>query len=195
MPDERTALQGAAADDGHGRSDAVDATGALSPSPAGGAGGAPCTTGLNDDHRRVLRCAFRSIGECLEEALRIVDTPDASRWRPYCADTTPAQQAAVRVATEWLCVRMQQRLSEFGVAPIVPDCRASRAAASLVQRARIDLAELHPSRLRGYGPLTPAAERTLIEAVDELTAALARLEACLVAATANPSAEPVGHDP
>lgn len=80
---------------------------------------------------------------------------------------------------------------------LMPDERTAMqgAAASLVQRARIDLAELHPSRLRGYGPLTPAAERALIETVDELAAALERLEAHLIAPTAPPPAAPVEPDP
>lgn len=135
---------------------------------------------LNENHRRAILAAFRTIDKLLED----VENVRASAASPFSRifnDLTPTQQQVVGDYVEGIRARMTDALKALETSVRPPETAASWAIQTALAFAQITVQEIAPSRLRGYGPLDGEAS-VLIERLNaDLERSIRRLDTYLTA--------------
>jgi GTP-binding protein EngB required for normal cell division len=121
---------------------------------------------LGENHRRTLLAAFTQMDKLL------LDIESAARARSplstISADLAPVQEQVIADYVGRIRERVKEALARLGIALPAPRTTASWAIQTSLSFAQVALAEVSPSRLRGYGALA-----------DEDAALLASVEADL----------------
>ena len=116
---------------------------------------------LNENHRRAILAAFRTIDKLLED----VENAQASAASPFSRifnDLTPTQQQVIGDYVAGIRARMTDALKALATSVKPPaTSAASWAIQTALAFAQITVQEIAPSRLNGYGPLDEEAS-TLI---------------------------------
>lgn len=140
------------------------------------------TVAFGANHKRALRAAFQSIDGLLTEVeLALVSGVSRALFSKHVADATPVQRRIAQDHIDGIRERMRERLSELDVPLAPPICGALKAARTALIFAGIDLAEIAPSRMLGFGALSAAHAGKLREVQRELKRLLSALEGILAA--------------
>jgi hypothetical protein len=129
---------------------------------------------------RIVASTFRSIDAHLAAAIRALDVADAEHsLEPHVFDIPPDKRTEIvaRIAAVRALLRILLARNEVDLAPFETSTR--RNATAELYGARIDLYDLRPAALRGYGALSPAAETALSEIEDRLGQRLTSVLDCL----------------
>jgi len=133
---------------------------------------------LNDNHRRALTTTLAHIDELLTDAEHAASA-QPSAFARVASDLSPAERAAL---TDYIAqARTQMVDAAHALGLELPAARVSAVAAisTALTMAEIDLQDVDPSRLRGYGLLDDESA-TLVERVEaDLTRALRRIQSYL----------------
>jgi len=135
---------------------------------------------MNENHKRHIEIAYRHIDELLREAVGTLS--EADKDSPFCRialDTAPVQHRVIADYTRRIRALMLDALDRFGIAVETPHIPASRSALINLMSAEIDLDELDPKRLLGYGALSPEDAQSLAETNAEIVAVLGQMSAFL----------------
>jgi len=124
---------------------------------------------LNDNHKQHLLSAFRVIDQRLGEILGLLN-PDrgCSPFSDYVPDATPLQHRVVADHVTRIRASMRRILTEQGVILPPPSISSVWAARTGLLSAEIDLEELRPRSMRGYGELPEGSAQQLDAMVMEL---------------------------
>ncbi|MEJ2367126.1 MAG: hypothetical protein P8Z49_01930 [Acidobacteriota bacterium] len=122
---------------------------------------------LNDSHRRRIGAAFAVIEERLDEIERRISGPLSSgELRRRSRDLAP--EAAADIAEQVQTVRNAVR-SAIGVLGLTPQSQGdSKSIHTAAVFSLIDLDNLEPTRIKGYGRLDAESEHTLQEILNTL---------------------------
>ena len=135
---------------------------------------------INENHRRSILAAFRTIDKLLED----VDNAKATAVSPFSRlfnDLTPTQQQVIGDYVAAIRSRMTDALKALGATLDPPRTAASWAIQTALAFGQITVQEIAPSRLRGYGPLDGEAS-VLIERLNaDLERSIRRLDTYLKA--------------
>ena len=135
---------------------------------------------INDNHRRAILAAFRTVDKLLED----VDNAKATAASPFSRlfnDLTPTQQQVIGDYAAAIRSRMTDALKALGATVDPPRTAASWAIQTALAFGQITVQEIAPSRLRGYGPLDDEAF-VLIERLNaDLERSIRRLDTYLKA--------------
>ncbi len=133
---------------------------------------------LNENHRRAILAAFRTIDKLLED----VENARASTASPFSRifnDLTPTQQQVIGDYVAGIRARMTDALKALATSVKPPGTAASWAIQTALAFAQITVQEIDASRLNGYGPLDEEAS-VLIERLNaDLERSIRRLDTYL----------------
>jgi hypothetical protein len=136
--------------------------------------------GLNDNHKLRLRSTFKLFDEMLSAVARTLSASEPqSPFSDIIPDATPVQQRLVAEYAAQIRVSMLRILDEIGTPLPQPHISAVWSARTTLTSAAIDLEELKPKYMRGYGSLSEAEEKNLERFISELTDLFERLGKCL----------------
>ncbi|HXP61071.1 MAG TPA: dynamin family protein [Dongiaceae bacterium] len=131
---------------------------------------------MNENHERGLLATFRHIDNLLAEAEQILATAGSmSPFAEYTQDSTPVQRKVLHDYIERVRQAMACALADLRLSRPAPVCGAIWAAGARFTFAQVEVAEMEPQRLRGYGPLSAEDVKAINEVVAELNATLERL--------------------
>jgi GTP-binding protein EngB required for normal cell division len=137
---------------------------------------------MNENHKRYIGVTYRHIDDLLREAAAALS--EADKDSPFCRtslDTAPVQHRVVADFTRRVRSLMLDSMNRFGIPVESPSIPASRSALTSLTAAQIDLEELDPKRLQGYGPLSADDATSLAEAHAEIRTVLEQMRAYLSA--------------
>lgn len=132
---------------------------------------------LNSNHERRLSVTCRHIDKLLaemEDALRISSSRNA--FPSYIMDVSPAQQRVIEDGIARIREHLINVLDIHGIDRPEPSIPVSRLLHTMLSFIRISIEELKPRYMRGYGGLSPTAEKELNEIVGELLEASAEVD-------------------
>ncbi|HTO87045.1 MAG TPA: dynamin family protein [Thermoanaerobaculia bacterium] len=136
-------------------------------------------SGLNENHHRSLRSAFKHIDKLLADAQAAWAGP-GSPFATHFPDLTPTQQRVIADYIARVRDQMADSCRALGISLEPPRVAASWSVQTAVSFAQIAVAEIAPSRLEGYGPLDRETTGVLERLEADLERTLQRLQAYLV---------------
>jgi len=135
---------------------------------------------MNENHRRSLLSSFVYIDELLREVERAASSSQ-SPFSDLISDLQPTQRQVVVDYVQKVREQMMDGLQVFGIQPRAPQVTGSWSIQTSLTFAEISIEDASPSRLRGYGVLSPE-DQVLIERVEgDLERTIRRLQVYLVA--------------
>jgi len=142
-------------------------------------GNAP-ESGLNENHVRHVVATLRYIDGLLSKAEQIVVSADTrSPFQEYANDMTPTQRRVTHNHIVRIRDSVSRALHDLGIPRPAPVSGALWATQNALAFAGIALADVEPSRMRGYGKLSEGAARRIDGIVAELRAAIDNLSGYL----------------
>ncbi len=115
-------------------------------------------SGLNDNQKRHLRLTFQHVDDLLAEALKALACSESpSPFQRYRPDSLPVQRKVLADYVARLRGLMAGILAGHDVALPEPQISSLWAFQAALMSARIDIEELAPKRMRGYGSLSDDA--------------------------------------
>lgn len=140
---------------------------------------------MNEGHRRRILATYRHADSLLREAVQALSCEGGdSPFDELVRDGTPLQHRVALDLASQARQRMREALERLGIPVPAPTIPATRSARTQVLFAEVDLEDLDPGRLRGYGILDATAARTLEESNAEILALLGQLRTFLEAGDA-----------
>jgi len=130
--------------------------------------------GLNENHHRALRAAFRRIDELLTQIENAVGG-EPSPFAGISNDLAPADRHAVTDRVARVRRQMVDALDRLGIPAPAPEAASSWVIETAVMFAELAIEEVTPSRLRKYGRLDPATMRAIDQVEQELRGAIRAL--------------------
>lgn len=137
---------------------------------------------MNDHHKRAIAITYRHIDELLREAAAALS--DADKDSPFSRivlDAAPVQHRVIADYTRRVRALMLQALRRLDIPVETPAIPATKSVTTNLIAAHIDLEELDPKRLQGYGPLSPEDAVALTETNAEIQTVLEQMRAYLSA--------------
>lgn len=135
---------------------------------------------LNANHIRALAAAFTQIDRLLGDVeAACAAQPSQSPFARFTQDLTPAQRQVALEYAARVRARMTEVMAGLGVRELAHRTRASWSITTALSFMSIALADVDPSRLRGYGPLDAAAAAFVRRVTGELDRSIGRLHAYL----------------
>ena len=142
---------------------------------------------LNEYQARRVHVTCRYIDKLLCDMEAILHS---SEFRPafprYSADVSPAQRCAIEAYVARLREQMTSMLEMHGIARYQAPIPALHAIAVALDAIGIEIEELLPEHMRGYGDLPEAAANELNAIVGQLRGLTAQFDAYLRDAKLNP---------
>ena len=135
---------------------------------------------MNQAQQRRIATTFQHVDDLLNGAVQALAGTGAGS--PFCEilpDADPVQRQVIEDQAERVRSLMLDTLLRLGIAPIPPFIPATRAALAQILGAEIDLQELTPKSLKGYGDCSLEDVQALAEANAAILAVLARMAAFL----------------
>lgn len=130
---------------------------------------------LSANHRRVISVRLRVLEEYCQSL--------AELFRPVSSSLTrraplPEEKAAeVSPLLSELVARISRMQGDLGLEPDTPDAR--RQASALVSAMAVDLEELYPRYLKGYGEVPPLLAKYLDERIGDCLGCVSRIHQAL----------------
>lgn len=135
---------------------------------------------LNANHIRALAAAFTQIDRLLGDVeAACAAQPSQSPFARFTQDLTSAQRQVALEYAARVRARMTEVMAGLGVRELAHRTRASWSITTALSFMSIALADVDPSRLRGYGPLDTAAAAFVRRVTGELDRSIGRLHAYL----------------
>jgi GTP-binding protein EngB required for normal cell division len=124
---------------------------------------------LNENHRRSLSAAVQHIAGLLDDIEGILVTARRpSPFNPLVGDISPAQAGVIRDYVERARRALLAATERHGLDPIGSPIDARNAIGARAMLASIDVDEVRPKRLRGYGALDPRVASEVDRTCDEI---------------------------
>ena len=139
---------------------------------------------MNRAQQRRIAITFQHVDDLLNGAVQALAGTGADS--PFCqifSDADPVQRRVIEVFAGQVRALMLETLFRCGIAPIPPFISATRAAQAQILGAEIDLQELTPKSLKGYGDIALEEVQALTEANAAILAVLAQMGAFLRSAS------------
>jgi GTP-binding protein EngB required for normal cell division len=138
---------------------------------------APETEGLNEHHKRRLTVTCSHIDSLLADAEAVLwASASKSPFPKYIPDIPPAQRRVIEDYIARIRARLVRTLESQGIQIPPPSIPATRALHSALTFVDIDVEELRPRYMRGYGQVPPAAAAELNGIVGELESLVSQLD-------------------
>ena len=135
---------------------------------------------FNEHHKRSIRVGFQCVDARLAKAESVLaEAGSPSPFSEYADDSTPIQRKVVHDYILRLRETMRRILADLDIPLSPPVCGALWAASTSILFAGIDIEELSPSRMLGFGPLSDAAAAKLHEIGVEMKTMLNKLNGFL----------------
>ncbi len=152
---------------------------------------------MNEPQKRRIAATFQHVDELLRTALQAVSGEGAdSPFNELLPDALPEQRRSVSDGARLLRERMASALRRLDIPVQPPGIPATRSAYTHVIFAEVDIEDINPVRLNGYGVLAPEDARILEETCTELGAILGRIRASLEGPLDQGSRSPrIGEEP
>ena len=124
---------------------------------------------LNENHRRSLSAAVRHIAGLLDDIEGIVVAArHPSPFNPLVGDISPAQAGVIHDYIERARRALLAATERHGLDPAGSPIDARNAIGARAMLASIDVDEVRPKRLRGYGALDPRLAAEVDRTCDEI---------------------------
>ena len=136
---------------------------------------------LNEAQQQRLVVTCQHIDRLLRELEQsFADAQSNSPFRRFVNDLAPAEQRLVNDYIARIRTQLVRALQAQGLSPEPHRVAVRHAALTRLGYVEIDIEELKPHYMRGYGPITPEAEASLNGIVEELNAVVRQLAARLM---------------
>jgi hypothetical protein len=140
--------------------------------------------GFSDNHKNHILCVFRCISDLLDETeSALIRTHESNPFERSSNDSTPAQREGVHAAARQMREAMLEILSRHEIPIPSPAFGGVWAAQGSLLLAKVQIDELSPDRMVGYGPLPGNAVDELGHIQAELLRHLETLNGQLIAAS------------
>jgi hypothetical protein len=135
---------------------------------------------LNEYQARRLRVTCQYIDKLLGDVELILHASDSKTAFPrYSSDFSPEQRRAIEEYVARLRAQILRVLEAQGIAAHQAPIPALHAITVALDAIGIEIEELMPEHMRGYGELPEAAATELTGIVDQLRGLTAEFDACL----------------
>lgn len=148
-------------------------------------------SGLNANHARALYAAAVAVDRLLADIEGLAASSD-SPFRRFVDDLSPVQKQVLIAFTRAAHVRMVGALARLGVPAPAPSGSARASARTALTFAEVALQEVEPSRLRGYGTLSPEADAAIERMLADLAATLGSVREFLAESAEDDLADRIG---
>ena len=146
---------------------------------------------LKANHVRALYAAAVAVDRLLADIEGLAASSD-SPFRRFVDDLSPVQKQVLIAFTRAAHVRMVGALAHLGVPAPAPSGSARASARTALTFAEVALQEVEPSRLRGYGTLSPEADAAIERMLADLAATLGSVREFLAESTEDDLADRIG---
>ena len=131
---------------------------------------------VNEAQKRRIASTFEHVDELLQAAVSAMDGGHVgSPFNRFILDSDQEQQRRVEDEVQNIRGLMVAAMDRLGIPVPVPSVSAIRSAQSDLLFAEVDIEDIEPKRLRGYGALPPEEAKILSEINSGLVEALARI--------------------
>jgi len=138
---------------------------------------APETEGLNEHHKRRLSVTCSHIDNLLADVEAVLwASASKSPFPKYIPDIPPAQRRVIEDYIARVRARLVRTLESQGIQIAPPSIPATRALHTALTFVDIDVEELRPRYMRGYGEVPPNAVAELNGIVGELQSLISQLD-------------------
>jgi GTP-binding protein EngB required for normal cell division len=140
---------------------------------------------VNEPQKRRIAITFQHVDELLRTAVQALSGEGADS--PFCeliADAAPIQHRVASDHAKRIRNRMADALKRLGIPLRPPSIPATRSAFTHVMFAEVDIEDIAPKRLLGYGDLAPEDARALEDSCAEILALLGQMRTYLEAGPA-----------
>lgn len=135
---------------------------------------------MNLPQKRRVAATFQHVDKLLQSAVEAVQSHGAgSPFNGLIPDITPDQQRQILEGVRLARARMASALADLDIPAHGPQVPASRSAYTDLMFAEVDIEDIDPRRMKGYGILTPDDARALAEVCGDLLAILGPARAIL----------------
>ncbi len=135
---------------------------------------------MNEPQKRRIAATFQHVDELLCTALQALTVNGSeSPFGDLFPDALPEQCEIVSEGTRLLRERMMFALRQLDIPLQPPAISATRSAFTHLMFAEVDIEDIHPVRLKGYGDLAPEDAQILGEICAELGVILMRMRTSL----------------
>jgi len=135
---------------------------------------------VNEAQKRRIASTFEHVDELLQSAVSAT-RGDATRspFNHFILDATPDQQRKIEAEVQKTREQMVAAMDRLGIPQATPSVLATRSIQTDLLFAEVDIEDIEPRRLRGYGVLNPEDIGMLDDVTANLLTALRRVRACL----------------
>lgn len=141
---------------------------------------------MNEAHKRRITATFRHVDGLLQEAERVLSNEGGgSSFQDLIPDATPIQHRVIADLVRQIRGRMVAALDRMDITLGSPTVPATRAALTHLMFAEVDLEDLDPKRITGYGLLPEEQAQILREGCADILALLEQARTFLEARTAS----------
>jgi hypothetical protein len=131
---------------------------------------------VNEAQKRRIASTFEHVDELLHAAVSALrGGATGSPFNRFIQDSDPDQQKHVEDEVQIIRGQMVAAMDRLGIPIPTASVPATRSAQTDLLFAEVDIEDLEPKRLRGYGDLLPAEAETLAEINAGLNDALSRM--------------------
>jgi GTP-binding protein EngB required for normal cell division len=122
---------------------------------------------MNENHRRRLLTSLQHADKLLQECLAVLMPSSRALFSRHLEDVSPSEAHWVQSYAEKIRSQFSALLRRFDIQPPEPSILSSWVIRTNLISLDIDLEELDPEGLRGYGAIDPDAAQELAWAVGE----------------------------
>jgi GTP-binding protein EngB required for normal cell division len=131
---------------------------------------------VNENHKRRIAITFRHVDGLLREALEALSGHEiGSPFSSIIPDAVPVQHRVIADYVARLHGVMVRALSRLGILAKPPEVPATRVALTNFMTAEIDIEEIDPRRMGGYGTIPAEDARALADTNAEILAILGQM--------------------
>lgn len=131
---------------------------------------------MNEAQKRRIASTFEHVDELLQAAVSAMKgSATGSPFNRFIQDSDPDQQKLIEDEVQILRGLMVAAMERLDIPIPVPSVAATRSAQTDLLFAEVDIEDIEPKRLRGYGELPPAEAEILAEINAGLINALSRI--------------------
>jgi GTP-binding protein EngB required for normal cell division len=137
---------------------------------------------VNEPQKRRVAATFQHVDELLQTAVQALAGEGAgSPFSSLVPDAAPIQHRVVSDYAQRVRDRMAAALQRLDIPLHPPTIPATRSAFTHVMFAEVDIEDIDPNRMKGYGDLLPEDSQALEETGAEILALLGQMHAYLKA--------------
>lgn len=128
---------------------------------------------MNEAQKRRITATFQHVNGLLQSAAQgLSNDGKDSPFQELIPDSTPIQHRVITDLAQQIRARMASALDRMGIALHPPTVPATRSALTNLMFAEVDLEDLDPKRMTGYGPLSDEDAQAIREGCADILALL-----------------------